>query len=170
MIKGARSSRARAMPAQVLVSVVDDDESVRESLPDLLRELGFAVQAFASAAEFLTSRLRLCDALPDTGCRDAGHVRTGVAAGIDPSRPARSRSFSSPPGQMRPCASNSSRGVRWSACSSPSVSSSCERLLMRHCRGAEMNAETTPAAAIRRHSSMSTRHNDCEAHRIHRRR
>jgi len=25
-----------------LVSVVDDDESVRESLPDLLRELGFA--------------------------------------------------------------------------------------------------------------------------------
>ena len=43
------------MPAQVLVSVVDDDESVRESLPDLLKELGFAVQAFASAAEFLTS-------------------------------------------------------------------------------------------------------------------
>ena len=26
-----------------LVSVVDDDESVRESLPDMLRELGFAV-------------------------------------------------------------------------------------------------------------------------------
>jgi len=38
-----------------LVSVVDDDESVRESLPDLLRELGFAVQAFASAEEFLAS-------------------------------------------------------------------------------------------------------------------
>jgi FixJ family two-component response regulator len=38
-----------------LVSVVDDDESVRESLPDLLKELGFAVQAFASAEEFLTS-------------------------------------------------------------------------------------------------------------------
>jgi FixJ family two-component response regulator len=36
-----------------LVSVVDDDESVRESLPDLLRELGFVVQAFASAEEFL---------------------------------------------------------------------------------------------------------------------
>jgi FixJ family two-component response regulator len=35
--------------------VVDDDESVRESLPDLLRELGFAVQAFASAEEFLGS-------------------------------------------------------------------------------------------------------------------
>jgi FixJ family two-component response regulator len=35
------------------VSVVDDDESVRESLPDLLSELGFASRAFASAAEFL---------------------------------------------------------------------------------------------------------------------
>ena len=38
-----------------LVSVVDDDESVRESLPDLLRELGFVVQAFSSAEEFLAS-------------------------------------------------------------------------------------------------------------------
>jgi FixJ family two-component response regulator len=36
-----------------LVAVVDDDESVRESLPDLLREVGYAVQAFASAEEFL---------------------------------------------------------------------------------------------------------------------
>ena len=47
--------RTRSTPAQTLVSVVDDDESVRESLPDLLRELGFAVQAFASAEEFLRS-------------------------------------------------------------------------------------------------------------------
>ena len=39
-----------------LVSVVDDDESVRESLPDLLREFGFAVQAFSSAEEFLASK------------------------------------------------------------------------------------------------------------------
>lgn len=37
------------------VAVVDNDQSVRESLPDLLRELGFAAQAFASAEEFLTS-------------------------------------------------------------------------------------------------------------------
>lgn len=35
------------------MAVVDDDESVRESLPDLLRELGFLVQAFSSAEEFL---------------------------------------------------------------------------------------------------------------------
>jgi FixJ family two-component response regulator len=38
-----------------LISVVDDDESVRESLPDLLREFGFAARAFASAEEFLAS-------------------------------------------------------------------------------------------------------------------
>jgi FixJ family two-component response regulator len=39
-----------------LVSVVDDDDSVRESLPDLLRELGYSVRAFSSAEEFLGSR------------------------------------------------------------------------------------------------------------------
>jgi len=38
-----------------LVSVVDDDESIRESLPDLLREFGFSARAFSSAEEFLTS-------------------------------------------------------------------------------------------------------------------
>jgi FixJ family two-component response regulator len=38
-----------------LVSVIDDDESVRESLPDLLKEFGFAVRAFCSAEEFLAS-------------------------------------------------------------------------------------------------------------------
>ena len=43
------------MAKRSLVSVVDDDESVRESLPDLLREFGFAVRAFASAEEFLAS-------------------------------------------------------------------------------------------------------------------
>ena len=43
------------MGMHTLVSVVDDDESVRESLPDLLREFGFTVQAFASAEEFLAS-------------------------------------------------------------------------------------------------------------------
>jgi FixJ family two-component response regulator len=38
-----------------LVAVVDDDESVRESLPDLLEQLGFAAKAFESAEEFLAS-------------------------------------------------------------------------------------------------------------------
>jgi FixJ family two-component response regulator len=38
-----------------LVTVIDDDESVRESLPDLLREFGYEVQAFASAEDFLAA-------------------------------------------------------------------------------------------------------------------
>jgi FixJ family two-component response regulator len=38
-----------------LVAVVDDDQSVRESLPDLLKEFGFAVRVFFSAEEFLAS-------------------------------------------------------------------------------------------------------------------
>jgi FixJ family two-component response regulator len=41
--------------SQLLSVVVDDDESVRESLPDLLREFGFAARAFSSAKEFLLS-------------------------------------------------------------------------------------------------------------------
>jgi len=36
------------MVSPLLVAVVDDDESIRESLPDLLREFGFAAQTFAS--------------------------------------------------------------------------------------------------------------------------
>jgi FixJ family two-component response regulator len=40
---------------QLLSVVVDDDESVRESLPDLLREFGFAARAFSSAKDFLSS-------------------------------------------------------------------------------------------------------------------
>jgi FixJ family two-component response regulator len=46
-----------------LVVVVDDDESVRESLPDLLAEFGFAVRAFSSPEEFLA-----CDCLGQTKC------------------------------------------------------------------------------------------------------
>jgi FixJ family two-component response regulator len=51
------------MSKRSLVSVVDDDESVRESLPDMLRQLGFAAQAFSSAEAFLAS-----DAVGATRC------------------------------------------------------------------------------------------------------
>jgi FixJ family two-component response regulator len=43
------------MSLRPLISIVDDDESVRESLPDLLTELGFTAQAFSSAEAFLES-------------------------------------------------------------------------------------------------------------------
>ncbi len=42
-------------PERPLVSVVDDDESVREALPDLLKEFGYRVEAFASGQDFLAS-------------------------------------------------------------------------------------------------------------------
>lgn len=40
---------------RALVSVVDDDESVRESLPHLLKKFGLSARAFSSAEEFLSS-------------------------------------------------------------------------------------------------------------------
>jgi FixJ family two-component response regulator len=43
------------MNRRLLVAVVDDSESVRESLPALLEHVGFDVQAFSSAEDFLTS-------------------------------------------------------------------------------------------------------------------
>jgi FixJ family two-component response regulator len=57
-----------------LVSVVDDDESVRESLPDLLRQLGFAAEAFASAEAFLSSEV-----LAETSCLLLDIVMPGMS-------------------------------------------------------------------------------------------
>ena len=51
------------MRKRSLVSIVDDDESVRESLPDLLMAFGFAAQAFSSAEAFLAS-----DCVGQTSC------------------------------------------------------------------------------------------------------
>lgn len=45
------------MSKRPLISVVDDDESVRESLPDLLKEFGFEARVFSSAEGFLASNL-----------------------------------------------------------------------------------------------------------------
>ena len=46
-----------------LITVIDDDESVRESLQGFLKSLGFTVHAFSSAEEFLNS-----DSLHKTDC------------------------------------------------------------------------------------------------------
>ena len=50
-----QSHSERIAGERPLLSVVDDDESVRESLPDLLREFGFDAEAFSSAPDFLSS-------------------------------------------------------------------------------------------------------------------
>ena len=57
------SYQERSSIEHLLVSIVDDDESVRESLPDLLREFGFAARTFSSAEEFLAS-----DCIEQTNC------------------------------------------------------------------------------------------------------
>jgi FixJ family two-component response regulator len=54
-IQSPRLHERSVMPRATLVCIVDDDESVRESLPDLLKELGFAAEAFTAAEAFLTS-------------------------------------------------------------------------------------------------------------------
>src|SRR3954463_534714 len=63
-----------AMITRPLLSIVDDDESVRESLPDLLRELGFDVRAFASAEDFLAS-----DCIGATRCLLADVAMPGMS-------------------------------------------------------------------------------------------
>jgi len=58
-----KSSDGKSITDRPLVVVVDDDESVRESLPDLLGEFGFDARVFPSAEEFLVS-----DSLGQTKC------------------------------------------------------------------------------------------------------
>jgi FixJ family two-component response regulator len=58
-----KSDPGKSAAERPLLSVVDDDEMLRESLPDLLREFGFAARAFSSGQEFLLS-----DYLDETRC------------------------------------------------------------------------------------------------------
>lgn len=46
-----------------LISVIDDDESMREAVRGLMKSLGYRAEVFASAEEFLSSRQ-----LPRTSC------------------------------------------------------------------------------------------------------
>jgi FixJ family two-component response regulator len=73
-----------------LVAVVDDDESVRESLPDLLREFGFATLSFSSAEEFLMS-----DGIVQTGCLILDIAMPGMT-GFDLQRELKLRGHSIP--------------------------------------------------------------------------
>jgi FixJ family two-component response regulator len=73
-----------------LVAVVDDDASVRESLPDLLHELGFAVRTFSSAEAFLAS-----ERIADTRCLIADIAMPGMT-GFDLQHELRSRGHDIP--------------------------------------------------------------------------
>ena len=58
-----QSKREKSANEPSLVSVVDDDQSIRESLPDLLGEFGFVARVFSSAEAFLSS-----DYVDETKC------------------------------------------------------------------------------------------------------
>ena len=73
-----------------VVAVVDDDESVRESLPDLLREFGFAAQAFSSAEELLAS-----DSVGEVRCLILDVAMPGMT-GLDLQCELKSRGFKLP--------------------------------------------------------------------------
>ena len=68
-----------------VITIVDDDDSVRESLHGLLRSVGFTVRVFSSAEEFLQS-----DALQNTDCLLLDVRMTGIS-GIELQRQLRAR-------------------------------------------------------------------------------
>jgi CheY-like chemotaxis protein len=103
-----------------LVSVVDDDESVRESLPDLLREFGFAVQSFSSGEEFLASQY-VCE----TRCLILDVAMPGMSGPAVQQelmrRRRRYRSSLSPLTEAKPLVRNYSNKAPWNACPSHSA-------------------------------------------------
>jgi FixJ family two-component response regulator len=51
------------LPTETLISIVDDDEDVREAIAGLMKSRGFTVEAFPSALDFLA-----CPNVRDTSC------------------------------------------------------------------------------------------------------
>lgn len=62
-----------AMPRRTLISIIDDDEPFRESMRKLITSLGYTVEAFPSAANFLSSAL-----VAETACMVADVQMPGI--------------------------------------------------------------------------------------------
>ena len=62
------------MPNNALISIVDDDESVREAMKGLMRSLGLSAETFSSAEEFLAS-----DRVAQTACLIADVQMSGMS-------------------------------------------------------------------------------------------
>jgi FixJ family two-component response regulator len=60
---GKQRDRESAMAKRTLISIVEDDQPFRESMRKLVTLLGYTVEAFASAADFLKSPV-----VPETDC------------------------------------------------------------------------------------------------------
>src|SRR4029078_1442712 len=62
-LAGCRRCLEAAMLNRTLISIVDDDQPYRESMRKLIMLLGYSVEAFPAAADFLASRH-----FPETAC------------------------------------------------------------------------------------------------------
>ena len=63
------------MPKVPVISIVDDDEAVREATSALVRSLGYAAATFASAEDFLEFGPRGRHVMPDNGRANARFER-----------------------------------------------------------------------------------------------
>jgi FixJ family two-component response regulator len=61
--RGNSDEGAKVPKTKLLISVVDDDQSMREAVRGLMKSLGYTAEGFASAEEFLNSRQ-----VPRTSC------------------------------------------------------------------------------------------------------
>jgi FixJ family two-component response regulator len=101
----ARDRGEARLPKAPLISIVEDDELLRDSMRRLLRSLGYTVEAFPSAASFLASRrLDETDCLITdfnmpamTGCElyarlvELGHKIPAILVTAHPNKAARSQ-------------------------------------------------------------------------------
>ena len=71
--RSLRDGRAVQLPDGPVISIVEDDESVRLAIKSLLNSIGLATHLFASAEEFLQSPYVKRDVLSDPRCADAGY-------------------------------------------------------------------------------------------------
>jgi FixJ family two-component response regulator len=73
LCRGAEKFAEAAMPRPTLISIVEDDQPFRESMRNLITSLGYTVEAFPSAANFLASPL-----LAETACLVADVQMSGM--------------------------------------------------------------------------------------------
>ena len=135
------------MSTRPLISVVDDDESVRESLPDLLKEFGFDAQAFSSAEEFLAS-----DSVSQTSCLLLDVAMPGMT-GPDLQRELTIQRQIFPSSLslhivMRRCVRVCSRKARLSVCSSHLLRRICWQRSTPHCELFMTSAIPAPKSPI----------------------
>jgi FixJ family two-component response regulator len=107
------------MPPTPLISIVDDDDFLRNSLNNLLRSVGMRTHGFSSAAEFLNS-----NEFYDTDCLILD-VRMPGMSGLDLQRQLRAANSQIPIVFITSHADDDARPVRWLFCTSLAKKKRC---------------------------------------------